>query len=583
MATITELINEATEIRDAELEQENTAYKVGTMLVNIIEYLAGMDDNVTEQFAAYFTDGHLKEAALPSAFVAALSTAIGACATQDSDHLLDLLYSRIILLDSMGSNLDGVNYTPSAGDLVWRNNYVFRWDGSDWGNGIPPRKHVVYINKHTRKLYMYNGSAMVEIGNGYADMIQISKMDQSSVDNVPVGKLHFVVGRNKLVYRISANEVSEWTPSTKLIYIDASSNTIYRWQGSVWVALSSGSGEGVVNDLTTGGEGVPLSAEMGKVLRQNLMAIYNALGAYAFPNGKPTLNWGSTIINHDISISGVTGLSISDIEVDGESVAQMPSQIIDYKSLSFKMAKTASQIYSSVAISMGGLDITEDAGVWDENTGTVNIAHVTGNIVVVASALTLVEYLQSDGNQWIDTGIIASTNFKCNVKADIITQPDTMWRRLLSAYNNNKYGVAIGVKPAASGGTIYSQIGDVIPAVFVTSSAQQTTGLHTITVQAVSGTYSINVDGTVDSVAYTDLGNPPDLTLYLFSEHRLDDSIRAVSAKVYHCKIWNGNNLVFDAVPVRVGQVGYMYDKVSDELLPNIGTGSFTLGNDLTV
>lgn len=287
MATITELINEASEIRDAELEQENTAFKVGTTLVNIIEYLGGMSDNVAEQFAAYFTDGHLKEAVLPSAFVSALSTAIEACATHDSDNLLDLLYSRIILLDSMGSELDGVNYTPSAGDLVWRSNYVFRWDGSDWGNGIPPRKHVVYINKHTRKLYMHTGSAMVEIGNGYADKIQISKMDQSSVDNIPVGKLHFVVGRNKLVYRISANEVCEWTPSTKLIYIDVSTNTIYRWQGSVWVKISSGGN--IVNDLDTDSDTDALSAAMGKELNERLEVVEQSGGGLTYTEDATTI------------------------------------------------------------------------------------------------------------------------------------------------------------------------------------------------------------------------------------------------------------------------------------------------------
>ncbi len=38
--------------------------------------------------------------------------------------------------------------------------------------------------------------------------------------------------------------------------------------------------------------------------------------------------------------------------------------------------------------------------------------------------------------------------------------------------------------------------------------------------------------------------------------------------------------IVFDAIPVRVGQVGYMYDKVSGNLLGNAGSGSFVLGND---
>jgi len=36
-----------------------------------------------------------------------------------------------------------------------------------------------------------------------------------------------------------------------------------------------------------------------------------------------------------------------------------------------------------------------------------------------------------------------------------------------------------------------------------------------------------------------------------------------------------------DLIPVRVGQVGYMYDKISNKLFGNSGTGSFILGPDL--
>ena len=41
------------------------------------------------------------------------------------------------------------------------------------------------------------------------------------------------------------------------------------------------------------------------------------------------------------------------------------------------------------------------------------------------------------------------------------------------------------------------------------------------------------------------------------------------------------NKKVFDAIPVRIGQVGYMYDKVSGQLFGNAGTGDFILGNDI--
>lgn len=44
--------------------------------------------------------------------------------------------------------------------------------------------------------------------------------------------------------------------------------------------------------------------------------------------------------------------------------------------------------------------------------------------------------------------------------------------------------------------------------------------------------------------------------------------------------IKKGNDTLYDLIPIRIGQVGYMYDKVSDQLFGNVGTGYFILGPD---
>lgn len=51
--------------------------------------------------------------------------------------------------------------------------------------------------------------------------------------------------------------------------------------------------------------------------------------------------------------------------------------------------------------------------------------------------------------------------------------------------------------------------------------------------------------------------------------------------KILIFQLWDSNDdLVFDGIPVRVGQVGYIYDRVSGELFGNTGTGSFLVGPD---
>jgi hypothetical protein len=44
--------------------------------------------------------------------------------------------------------------------------------------------------------------------------------------------------------------------------------------------------------------------------------------------------------------------------------------------------------------------------------------------------------------------------------------------------------------------------------------------------------------------------------------------------------IKNNGVMKLDLIPVRVGNVGYMYDKVSGQLFGNAGTGNFILGPD---
>lgn len=50
---------------------------------------------------------------------------------------------------------------------------------------------------------------------------------------------------------------------------------------------------------------------------------------------------------------------------------------------------------------------------------------------------------------------------------------------------------------------------------------------------------------------------------------------------VYSFKGYKNGVLVRDMIPVRVGTVGYMYDRVSGQLFGNDGTGDFILGPDV--
>ena len=95
-------------------------------------------------------------------------------------------------------------------------------------------------------------------------------------------------------------------------------------------------------------------------------------------------------------------------------------------------------------------------------------------------------------------------------------------------------------------------------------------------------TKSFQVDGVgrwTPGVNDTDFTS--ERTLFLFATHNTNDEYASSSMRVYACKIWQNDVLVRDFIPVRKGQVGYMFDKVSGELFGNLGTGDFILGNDV--
>ena len=66
--------------------------------------------------------------------------------------------------------------------------------------------------------------------------------------------------------------------------------------------------------------------------------------------------------------------------------------------------------------------------------------------------------------------------------------------------------------------------------------------------------------------------------LYLFATNRSGTPVYG-SNRILYCKIYDGDTLVRDYVPVEYNGIGYMYDKVSGLFFDNQGTGKFLFGS----
>lgn len=184
-----------------------------------------------------------------------------------------------------------------------------------------------------------------------------------------------------------------------------------------------------------------------------------------------------------------------------------------------------------------------------------------------------IEYLESTGTQWIDTGLNTLpaydyTQFKYSMEVMFLKSTG---RELMGTDGYNFFGKN-GTKPEV---LVYT---------------------HNINIVGTWAEYTVFTKrdvwgyGIVNGIKITGQGryeaNYPAYKICIFGIGKRITSTTLPShlctCRLKYFKIAENDIVVFDAIPVRVGQVGYMYDKVSGQLFGNAGTGAFILGADKT-
>lgn len=185
-----------------------------------------------------------------------------------------------------------------------------------------------------------------------------------------------------------------------------------------------------------------------------------------------------------------------------------------------------------------------------------------------------IEYLESTGTQYINTGITpdANTGIQCiafgiNPDNFMVGLKDTAsgnTRWAIGNSGNNRYYYGYG-----STSSIFSINQDVIALI----------GLNFLN----SRTFNVSkVDGTGGAYySLPVLSFTPQNQIRIFGSSGVVASYTTWSGKMYSVKISQNADVIMDLIPVRVGTTGYMYDRVSGQLFGNDGTGNFNLGNDV--
>ena len=201
-------------------------------------------------------------------------------------------------------------------------------------------------------------------------------------------------------------------------------------------------------------------------------------------------------------------------------------------------------------------------------------------VAAVAAALAAdtydhrVQYLESSGTQFIDTGIIPSWD----------TMFTATYEYLSTVAGSGNYDMIAGVRTTNAGTTRYYPIslnGGLLKERYVFSSgAKATTHLarsrHTIVFNDAN--HHVIVDGN-DLGAFTAQLSAASRTCWLFGANSEGNEHWGSAARIYECTFVTNGVPARTFIPV-VDENGEacMFDEVEQKLYRNIGTGSFTAG-----
>lgn len=243
----------------------------------------------------------------------------------------------------------------------------------------------------------------------------------------------------------------------------------------------------------------------------------------------------------------------------------------------FKIYKNNVLVRDYIAVRKNGVGY-----LYDKVSGTL-FGNAGSGSFTYGGDITEVEYLGFSGTQYISldywTGrkleieTVLSLNTVANTEQDIIGNQcfsnDTKRRFILCVYNKkfcvvtrNNTGDNLNFTSNYAANTFYT--------VNMLLSPDDNTRRLTVDNSSVSSGLSYSVDNTWAAIRVGAGYNSNRSINYPFS------------GKIKKIKITGDNVLLYDLIPVRAGTTGYMYDRVSQTLFGNVGTGSFTCGPDVT-
>lgn len=185
---------------------------------------------------------------------------------------------------------------------------------------------------------------------------------------------------------------------------------------------------------------------------------------------------------------------------------------------------------------------------------------------IIQSGIRFVDYIESSGTQYIDTGFKPNANTRVIVDLEVTKTPTTPVGvyGARTAYNVKNYSLTI-----TANATFRSDYNTFINQNFSASAL----GRHTVDKNKNKTT----VEG--ESKSYNAASFQCDYNLVIFAWNESNKKTNFSSIKLYSFKLYDNGTLIMDLVPCKDSNGVYgLYDKISGTVYYNSGSGEFTGG-----
>jgi len=216
-------------------------------------------------------------------------------------------------------------------------------------------------------------------------------------------------------------------------------------------------------------------------------------------------------------------------------------------------------------------DLVEQKAYYNAGSGNFSYGHT----------ITPVEYLESSGTQYIDTGLKGNLNTKAEIlyRYPSASSVSGSGRVMGSRTNSMTNGFAIGTY---SGSIITNESVGVYFSNANVGDATVTKVAINTWYQTILSTNGVYFNGTKEVLVYgsvTTFTTPNNLKLFGFDNN---GTMGCGIVQISKCKIYDNGVLVRDFIPCKdENGVGYMFNNVNHTLYANAGSGAFIVGDEV--